>query len=177
MSEALYAVVAYVTGELGEFVDALRAELVPAQAHLRAHLTLLPPRPLQGTVEQARRTLERLCRQLKPVEVGFGEVGVFIPITPTVYLSITEGADDVRAMHDKLNTGEFVCYEALPYLPHLTVAALATNREAERTAEIVRRRWAEYKGPRETTITTLTFAVDAENANSWDDIVTFPLTG
>lgn len=177
MSEALYAVVAYVTGELGEFVDALRAELVPAQANLRAHLTLLPPRPLQGTVVQARRTFEKLCRQLKPVDVGFGEVGVFIPVSPTVYLSITESAKQVRAMHDMLNAGELLCYEALPYLPHLTVAALATNREAERTAEIVRRRWAEYKGPRETTISTLTFAVDAENANSWDDIVTFPLNG
>ena len=177
MSEALYAVVSYVTGDLGEFVNALRAELVPAQAHLRAHLTLLPPRPLQGTVEQARRTLEKLCRQLKPVEVGFGEVGVFIPITPTAYLSITKGADEVRAMHDKLNTGEFLCYEALPYVPHLTVAALATNQEAERAAQIVRRRWAEYEGRRETSITTLTFAVDAENANSWDDIVTFPLNG
>ena len=177
MSEALYAVVSYVTGELGEVVNELRAELVPAQAHLRAHLTLLPPCPLQGTVEQARHTLEKRCRQVKPVEVDFGEVGVFITINTTVNLSIIEGADEVHAMHDTLNTGEFRCYAVLPYVPHLTVAALATDHEAQGAAEVVRRRWAKYKGPRGTTVTTLTFAVDAENANSWDDIVTFPLTG
>ena len=60
MAEALYAVVSYISGELGDFVDELRSELMPAQSHLRAHITLLPPRPLLGSVEDASRTLEKL---------------------------------------------------------------------------------------------------------------------
>ncbi|MCI0353037.1 MAG: 2'-5' RNA ligase family protein [Acidobacteriales bacterium] len=177
MAGALYAVVSYISGELGTFIDQLRAELVPAQAHLRAHITLLPPRPLLGTLEDASRTLARLSSQPKPITVSFGEVRLFLPISPTVYLSIEQGAEQVQAMHDALNTGEFFCYEALPYIPHLTVASLASDDEAQRAAQLVRRRWAEYKGARSARLTELTFAVDPELGNQWDDLATFPLTG
>jgi 2'-5' RNA ligase len=177
MSEALYAVVSYIPGELAKFVEELRAQLMPAQSHLRAHLTLLPPRPLLGSVAEATRTLEKLCRSLKPIEVSFGEVRVFVPVTPTVYLSIDEGADDVCAMHEALNTAEFLCYEALPYIPHLTVAAMPADEEAAHAAEIVRQRWAKYSGARHNCLHTLTFAVDSELTNSWYDIVSFPLQG
>lgn len=177
MAEALYAVVSYVTGELGKFVDELRAELTPGQSHLRAHLTLLPPRPLLGPLEQASRTLEKLSRQLRPMQVSFGEVGVFVPISATVYLDIEKGAEQVRAIHDVLNTAEFLCYEVLPYIPHLTVAAMPTDEQAQQAAQIVRRRWAGYTGPRLTTLTELTFAVDPELGNHWDDLATFPLAG
>lgn len=177
MSQALYAVVSYVRSDLGKFVGDLRARLVPAQSHLHAHLTLLPPRPLLGSEEQATRTLAELCRRLEPVEVSFGEVRLFVPITPTVYLSIEKGADAIRAMHEKLNTAEFQCYEALPYIPHLTMAALNTDEEVERAAEVVRRAWAAYTGPRTSSITELAFAVDRDLANRWEDLATFPLGG
>lgn len=163
--------VSYITGDLGEFVDRLRAELTPTQAHLRAHITLLPPRPLLGSVEDARRTLEKLSRQLKPIEVSFGEVRSFEPISPTIYLSIAKGADRVAAMHDALNTAEFVCYEALPYIPHLTIAAHANDEQVERAAQIARARWAAYPGPRSAVLRELIFAVDPEMGNHWDDLV------
>jgi 2'-5' RNA ligase len=177
MAEPVYAVVSYIGGELQKFVDQLRASLTPAQAHLRAHITLLPPRPLLGPKEAAQLTLAKLCRELGPVEVTFVNVGVFVPITPTVYLSIERGADQVRAVHEKLNTAEFFGYEALPYVPHLTVAAMARDEDAERAAQIVRQRWAEYKGARSATLTEVTLAVDPELENHWDDLVTFPLGG
>ena len=175
MPEALYAVVSYIQGELGIFINELRAHLMPPQAHLRAHITLLPPRPLLGSEEDACRTLEKLSHRLHPVKLSFGHAGLFVPITPTVYLSIEEGANEVRAVHDALNTGELLCYEALPYMPHLTVAAMRCDEEANRVLEIVRRRWAEYDGPRHATIDSLTFAIDSELDNQWCDIVTFPL--
>lgn len=175
MAEALYAVVSYISGDLGGFVDELRTELTPTQAHLRAHITLLPPRPLLGSLESASRTLEKLCRQLKPIEVIFGEVRSFEPISPTIYLSIEKGAELVVAMHDALNTAAFHSYEALPYIPHLTIAALATDNEVEHATRIARRRWAEYTGPRSTVMSELTFAVDPEMGNHWDDLASFPL--
>lgn len=177
MSQALYAVVSYVRGDLGRFIDDLRTQLAPEQSHLHAHLTLLPPRPLLGSEGQAAGTLAELCRRLQPVEVNFREVRLFVPITPTVYLSIEKGTDVVRAIHEKLNTAEFQCYEALPYIPHLTVAALNTDEEAERAAEIVRRAWAAYTGPRTSSITELAFAIDRELTNRWEDVATFPLGG
>jgi 2'-5' RNA ligase len=175
MSQALYAVVSYIRGDLAKFVDELRAQLAPVQSHLRAHLTLLPPRPLLGSEEQAARTLEQLCRRLQPVDVSFGEVCLFVPITPTVYLSIEKGTNAICAMHEALNTAEFVCYEALPYIPHLTVAALEADEEAHRAAEVIRRRWAIYSEPRTARVIELAFAVDRDSTNRWEDLAAFPL--
>lgn len=175
MSQALYAVVSYVRGELGNFIDELRAQLVPEQSHLHAHLTLLPPRPLLGSEEHAALTLARICRQLQRIEVSFTEVDLFVPITPTVYLSIGKGADAICAMHGKLNTTEFLSYEALPYIPHLTVAAFEADQQAQQAAEIVRSSWAAYTGPRTSIVKELAFAVDRESANRWEDLATFPL--
>src|SRR5262245_53483925 len=177
MAEALYAVVSYISGELGDFVDHLRAELVPTQAHLRAHITLLPPRPVLGSVEDACHTLKKMAGQLRPVEVSFGELRSFEPISPTIYLSIAKGAEHVARMHDALNTSEFFCYEALPYIPHLTIAAFVTDEEAQRASQVVRRRWMEYTGPRSAAIRELTFAVDPEMGTHWDDLASFPLLG
>lgn len=177
MSRAQYAVVSYITGELGKFIDELRMHVAPAPAHLRAHLTFLPPRPLLGSEQQAARTLGGLCRRLKPVEVSFGNVCLFVPITPTVYLSIENGADAICTMHAALNTVEFQTYEMLPYVPHLTLAARLADEEALRAAELLRRRWVEYTGPRAAVVSELTLAVDRELNNHWEDLAAYPLTG
>jgi len=47
-----YALVAYLQGPLADFVDNLRRVFTPGCTH-RAHITLLPPRPLTDGVEEA----------------------------------------------------------------------------------------------------------------------------
>jgi hypothetical protein len=48
----MFALVSYVPGRLGEFLDRLREELVTGcKAH--SHVTLLPPRPLSISTERA----------------------------------------------------------------------------------------------------------------------------
>ena len=49
MQNPRYALVAYVRSPVGEFVERQRRELHPALPHLAAHLTVLPPRLLQGS--------------------------------------------------------------------------------------------------------------------------------
>jgi hypothetical protein len=48
MPSPRYALVAYVKNSIGEFVENLRRDLHPDLPQFAAHLTLLPPRPLQG---------------------------------------------------------------------------------------------------------------------------------
>jgi len=67
-----YALVAYVKGPAGEFVEKLRRELHPDLPHLAAHLTILPPRPLLGSESSAIQTLQHLCGQAEPFEVNLG---------------------------------------------------------------------------------------------------------
>ncbi len=85
MQNPRYALVAYVKSPVGEFIENLRRELHPDLPHLSAHLTILPPRPLQGTESAALQMLERICGQAEPFEVTLGNVETFIPATPTVY--------------------------------------------------------------------------------------------
>ena len=49
MQKPRYALVAYVRSPAGEFVENLRRELHPDLPSIAAHLTILPPRPLQGS--------------------------------------------------------------------------------------------------------------------------------
>jgi len=74
-----YALVAYVKSELGEFVEDLRRELHPVHAHLPTHLTVLPPRPLHGSEDEAVAMLRKLSAPVAPFEVELGEVDSFHP--------------------------------------------------------------------------------------------------
>jgi len=60
MYQPRYALVAYVRDAVGEFVATLRRELHPDLPHLPAHLTILPPRRLQGSEIAALESLEEV---------------------------------------------------------------------------------------------------------------------
>src|ERR1700736_3213343 len=92
MQNPRYALVAYITSPVGEFVESLRRELHPDLPHLAAHLTLLPPRPLDGTESAALQTLETVCGNAEPFEVSLGHMETFIPATPTIYIRVDRAA-------------------------------------------------------------------------------------
>src|SRR5678816_4328933 len=92
MSGSRYALVAYVRKPVGEFVERLRRELHPELPHLAAHLTILPPRLLQGTERSALEMLEETCSRVAPFTVTLGEVETFIPRTPTVFIRVGNGS-------------------------------------------------------------------------------------
>ena len=104
MQTRRYALVAYLKNPAGEFVENLRRELHPDFPHLAAHLTILPPRPLQGSEDSALQVLERICGHEEPFHVNLGEVETFIPVTPTVFIRVEDGATRMRELHGKLNT-------------------------------------------------------------------------
>src|SRR5256885_5506949 len=99
MQNPRYALVAYIKSGVGEWVECLRQELHPELPHLAAHLTILPPRPLQGSESSAIETLEKLCGQAEPFEVNLGEVATFMPVTPTVYIRVTHCASRMCELH------------------------------------------------------------------------------
>src|SRR4051794_15959668 len=99
----LYALVSYIHNALGKFVEDLRAEVHPAQAHLAAHVSVLPPRPITGTEEKSRDMLRERCGNLQPFEIEFGEVESFIPTTPTVFIRVAHKGYRMRELHDELN--------------------------------------------------------------------------
>ena len=169
-----YALVAYVRNAAGGFVENLRRELHPDMPHLAAHLTILPPRPLQGTEASALQALERLCETEEPFEINLGEVETFVPVTPTVYIRVDGAAARMCELHGRLNTEALAFREEWPYIPHLTIAKLGAQQQAQDAFELARRRWAEYSGSRRILLERLTF-VREDAQNCWVDLAPIPL--
>ncbi len=173
-SQQRYALVAYVQNQVGEFVEKLRKELHPALPHLEAHVTLLPPRFLQGTEAAAIDTLEQYCPLAEPFEVSLGEVETFIPVTPTVFVRVAHAAYRMRELHDLLNVGGLATHEEWPYMPHLTIVKMGDEEQAQFAYRVARTRWAEFEGNRCVDVRALTF-VREEAPYHWVDLATVPL--
>ena len=171
----VYAAVAYVRSPVGIFVEELRRELHSAHTHADAHLTVLPPRPLRGTEQQALGVMREVCQTVPSFEVTMGDVESFVPVTPTVFLRVARGAYRMRELHDLLNRDALQYEEPWPYMPHLTIVKGDTAEEAQKVEEIARQRWSAYTGPRTVRIGSLTFVKG--NGERWVDLATVPLSG
>src|ERR1700693_62368 len=169
-----YALVAYLRNPVGEFVERLRRQVHPELPHLAAHLTVLPPRVLQGSELSARETLEEVCSQVEPFTVTLGEVETFCPLTPTVFIRVAHAAYRMRELHDQLNTKALAANEEWPYMPHLTIVKMSAEEQAQQAFMTARDRWAEFEGGRHIQVNELTF-VREDKQNCWVDLAGVPL--
>jgi len=175
MLPPLYGLVAYVRSPLGEMVESIRRELHPDHANVPAHISILPPRPLKGSEEEARSFLENACRLVAPFEVAMGEVESFMPTTPTVFIRVARAAYKMRELHDLLNTGILEFDEPLPYMPHLTIGKLHSLERAKEVYEISRLRWEQYPGDRTVKVEQLSFVRGRDLV--WTDLAPVHLGG
>ena len=175
MNGLVYAVIAYVRSPVGILVEELRRELHPAHTHADAHLTILPPRPLHGTEQEALELLAGAAHSTTPFEVTMNEVETFVPVTPTVFLRVARGAYRMRELRDKLNRDVLGFTEPWPYMPHLTIAKMDTTDEAVTLLSAARERWKSYTGPRSTRIDTLTLVKGS--GERWVDVAHIQLSG
>ena len=174
MQNPRYALVAYVRNAVGEFVENLRQELHPDLPHLPAHVTILPPRRLQGGELSALETLEEICSHAEPFEVTLGDVETFVPVTPTVFIRVAHAAYRMHELHNRLNTQALAAQEEWPYMPHLTIVKLSTEELAQQANIFSRDRWAQFAGSRHIPVSALTFVREQEQ-NRWVDLAGVPL--
>ena len=174
MQPLQYALVAYVKNDLGRFVEDLRRELHPEVGHLPAHITILPPRTLDGSEAEALATLERLCADVEPFDVGLDVVETFQPVTPTVYLRVDQAALRLHDLHERLNTAALDFDEPWPYMPHLTIVKLEDESRLPAALELARLRWSAYRGPRSLRVEELTFVREGQGGH-WTDLAPVPL--
>lgn len=174
MSGSRYGVVAYVSDPVGEFVQSLRQELHPNLPDLAAHLSLLPPRPLNGDESVALELIRDVCSRVEPFDVSLGEVETFIPVTPTVFIRVAHGAFRMRSLHSLLSVGPLDAPEEWPYLPHLTIAKMSVEHQAQEAYQIARHHWSEFKGSRTIQMKELIF-VRENSPNDWVDLARIPL--
>ena len=173
MQKPRYALVAYLKGPAGGFVENVRREVHPDLPHLAAHLTILPPRPLQGSESDALHVLEQICGDEEPFEVTLGNVETFIPVTPTVYIRVDGAAARMSSLHDKLNTEALAYREEWPYIPHLTIVKMGAEQPAQSAFQLARSHWLQFTGSRRILLERLTFVreeVREDGPNCWVDL-------
>ncbi|MBV8817375.1 MAG: 2'-5' RNA ligase family protein [Acidobacteriaceae bacterium] len=162
-----FALVAYIPEPLAGFLDRLRQELVP-NCFLRAHVTILPPRPCSTTAEIAEKQLWEAARKFQPFDVSLQSVEVFRE-SDVIYISISEGEQQLRTMHRALNLGGLTFTESYSYHPHITLAQNLRSDEVDELTQVARARWAASAPLRRFRVDKLTF-VQATNRKTWIDL-------
>jgi 2'-5' RNA ligase len=146
-----FALVSYIPEPLAGFLDRLRQELVP-NCFLRAHVTILPPRPICSSPEAAWKTVRTLAPRFAPFDIELTEVEVF-PVSDVIHIGIGRGREDLERLHAALNADGLKFAEPYSYHPHITLAQELKGDEVDELARVARARWAESTVPK-------TFRVD-----------------
>ena len=182
-----FALVSYLSGPLAELLDEIRHDFAP-ESRAKAHLTVLPPRPLFGAPtlppngaseaipEATAETIEELKIRLKdfqPFQVELGGIEVF-PGTQVIYVSVKTGFTELERMHRTLNAGCVACQEPYPYHPHVTVVQELAPEDVRNAAQFARWRWSEFKHSRSVWVDRLTF-VQNTLENCWTDLAVLHL--
>ena len=168
-----YALVSYIPGELGAFLDQLRLELVPG-CRPHAHVTILPPRPINGDPVAATGELRRQLADFPAFNVTLGEIEIFDQ-SNVIFLGLREGEQQLHKMYEALNCGAARFTEQFVYHPHITLAQNIGPGEVQRLFQLARLRWREYGGIRSFRVSNLAF-VQNTATNDWLDLATIPLS-
>ncbi len=168
----LFALVMYIPGPLGIFLDDLRRELAP-RCNPHAHISVLPPRPLSVGWEAARGQARALTESWPAFDIELTGIQVF-PVTEVIYIELGAGAGELRRMHAAINGGPLEFPEPFPYYPHITLAQELPHEQMAAAEELARRRWREFEGERRFRAAKATF-VQNTLGNCWIDLAEYSL--
>jgi 2'-5' RNA ligase len=168
-----YALVSYLSGPLAEFLDRLRERLAPGCV-AKAHVTVLPPRPITGSAEAAWKELTQHLQDFPAIAVELGDVQVFRE-SQVIYVSVRAGKAELDNLHSRLNRGLVNFDEPFPYHPHITLAQELISETVPPALELARRLWDECAHPRAFVVNRLTFVQNTLD-NQWMDLSAADLT-
>lgn len=167
-----YALVSYIPEPLAGFLNRLRQELVP-NCFLRAHITILPPRPACADVESIWSDLQAAAITFSPFDIELSQIEVF-PVSDVIYVSVGKGGEQLREMHRAMNIGGVSYTEQFPFHPHVTLAQNLKPDELDELIRVARRRWREFAFKRTFRVDTMTF-VQSTRFKTWIDLNSCPL--
>jgi hypothetical protein len=163
----VFALVIYIPDPLGRFLDDLRKELLPG-CNPHAHVSVLPPRPLAVEWRVAAEQV-RECASAQPAfEISLDGICMF-PVTNVIYIELGGGSEQMRQMHDAMNSGSLGFDEPFAYHPHVTLAQEIPVGSVAAVEHKARRMWEEYSGPR-SFLAERTAFVQNTMGNCWIDL-------
>jgi 2'-5' RNA ligase len=134
-----FALVSYIPDPLGSFLHSLR-QILPGEDNPQAHITILPPRPLQVPVDAASLEAKKTLSHFSRFEVELAEVRSFSE-SQVLYLDISKGGDILHQLHDALNVGTLEHDENFEFRPHLTLGGPVEKQREEQTRGEAERLW------------------------------------
>jgi hypothetical protein len=168
----IFALVMYIPPSLGAFLDELRRELVPG-VNPRAHVSILPPRPLAVDWRIAANQARTLMEGWAPFSIDLTSISIF-PVTDVIYLQLGAGASELRRLHTAMNTGPLAFPEPFAYHPHVTLAQEIPHGQVDSVFRTAQRRWREYSGPRSFRAEQAVF-VQNTLEGCWTDLASYSL--
>ncbi len=168
----VFALVVYIPGDLGVFLDELRRELVP-HYNPHAHVSVLPPRPLAVEWEEASNQARALIESWTPFEVHLTDIQVF-PVTNVIYIEVGGGASELYRIHAAMNLTDLAFEEPFAYHPHVTLAQEIPHDGVTEVQDLAEQRWREYRGPRVFRADRAAF-VQNTVGNCWLDLAEYSL--
>jgi 2'-5' RNA ligase len=139
-----FALVSYIPDPLGRYLDLLRLRLAP-ECRPHAHVTVLPPRPLRGTVESAESELRDATTRFHAFDVKLGNVELF-EATEVIYIEVARGEGELVDMHRELNRGAVQFTEPFEFHPHITLAQNLPHDRVQEILLLARQLWSEWNG-------------------------------
>lgn len=161
-----FALVSYIPEPISGFLDRLRQELVP-NCFLRAHVTILPPRPISSSTEAAWTCIQELALQFKPFEVELTGVEIF-PVSDVIYVAVGAGGERLREMHAVMNTNGLAFQETHSYQPHVTLAQDLKPDQMDELIRVARQRWTEFAHGRKFCVDKIVFVQNRRK--EWIDL-------
>jgi 2'-5' RNA ligase len=162
-----FALVSYLPEPLAGFLDRIRTDLV-TECHAKAHVTVLPPRPLGCAAEDAWREILEGLQDFQPFRVELDQIEIF-PLTQVVYLSVGAGHAELRSLHQTLNAGCLAFEEPFEYHPHITLAQDLEPSKVSAAVDLAVSRWRDFTGARWFQVDKLTL-VQNTLENRWRDL-------
>ena len=161
-----YAVVSYIPEPLAGFLDRLRQELVP-NCFLRAHVTILPPRPVEAP-EEAWSIVKNVAASFAPFELRMTDIEVF-PVSDVIYVEVGKGSEQLRQMHEAMAVNSLAFTEQFAYSPHVTLAQELKSDELDELVAVARARWREFAFDKSFCVEKIAF-VQNTRRNEWIDL-------
>lgn len=162
----LFALVTYTPEPLRNWLSGLR-QLLPLPATCQPHITILPPRPLVMTVDDARKKITSILTPWRSFEIELSGVSVFLG-SNTLYLDVRGGSSKLRRLHKELNTGELAHDEIFEFHPHVTIGGPVLHENLEAISRSVREEWQKSSVASRFQIEEVAFVSIAANGNSGD---------
>ncbi len=128
-----------VPSPVAEEVDGLRRACGdPALGRIPPHITLVPPVNVHVEhLPDALRVLRTAAGEVRPCSLELGPPATFLPVTPTIHLSVGPAADDlggerrsglavVHRLHERCLDGPLARRVDHEFVPHVTLAQEAS---------------------------------------------------